>query len=38
MASNYNYNRRPAVIMVRDSEARLIRRRETYDDLLATEA
>lgn len=37
MASNYNYNRRPAVVMVRDGQARLIRRRETYDDLLATE-
>ncbi|MGB2940992.1 MAG: diaminopimelate decarboxylase [Candidatus Dormiibacterota bacterium] len=38
MASNYNYNRRPAVAMVRDGKARLIRRRETYEDLLATEA
>jgi diaminopimelate decarboxylase len=37
MASNYNYNLRPAVVMVRDGEARLIRRRETYDDLLLTE-
>jgi diaminopimelate decarboxylase len=37
MASNYNYNVRPAVVMVRDGTARLIRRRETYDDLLATE-
>ena len=37
MASNYNYNLRPAVVMVRDGEARLIRRRETYEDLLATE-
>ncbi|MEA2646465.1 MAG: diaminopimelate decarboxylase [Chloroflexota bacterium] len=37
MASNYNYNLRPAVVMVRDGAARLIRRRETYDDLLATE-
>ena len=37
MASNYNYNARPAVVMVRDGQARLIRRRETYDDLLLTE-
>ena len=37
MASNYNYNLRPAVVMVRGGEARLIRRRETYEDLLATE-
>jgi len=37
MSSNYNYNVRPAVVMVRDGEARLIRRRETYDDLLITE-
>ncbi len=37
MSSNYNYNVRPAVVMVRDGNARLIRRRETYDDLLVTE-
>ena len=37
MSSNYNYNPRPAVVMVRNGEARLIRRRETYDDLLLTE-
>ena len=37
MSSNYNYNTRPAVVMVRDGESRLIRRRETYDDLLLTE-
>jgi diaminopimelate decarboxylase len=37
MSSNYNYNVRPAVVMVRDGKARLIRRRETYDDLLLTE-
>ena len=34
MASNYNLNPRSAVIMVKDGEARLIRRRETYDDML----
>ena len=38
MSSNYNYNTRPAVVMVRDGSARLLRRRETYDDLLLTEA
>ena len=37
MSSNYNYNVRPAVVLVRDGAARLIRRRETYDDLLLTE-
>ena len=34
MASNYNLNPRPAVVIVRDGDARLIRRRETYDDLM----
>ena len=37
MASNYNMAPRPAVILVLDGQARLIRRRETYDDLLAHE-
>jgi len=37
MASNYNGLPRPAVVMVRDGSARLIRRRETVDDLLAAE-
>jgi diaminopimelate decarboxylase len=37
MASNYNGLPRPAVVMVRDGAARLIRRRETLDDLLAAE-
>ncbi len=36
MASNYNMAPRPAIVMVNDGEARLIRRRETYEDLLAT--
>ncbi|MCH7592930.1 MAG: diaminopimelate decarboxylase [Chloroflexi bacterium] len=35
MASNYNMSLRPPVVLVNDGEARLIRRRETYDDLLA---
>ncbi|MFE6056378.1 diaminopimelate decarboxylase [Kitasatospora sp. NPDC056446] len=34
MASNYNKLPRPAVVFVRDGEARLVVRRETEDDLL----
>ena len=34
MASNYNLNPRPAVVMVADGQARLIRRRETYRDMM----
>ena len=34
MASNYNASLRPAVVLVKDGNARLIRRRETYDDLM----
>src|SRR5579859_7890110 len=37
MASNYNGMTRPAVVMVRDGQARVIRRRETLDDLVRTE-
>jgi diaminopimelate decarboxylase len=37
MASNYNMVPRPAVVAVSDGRARLVRRRETYDDLLAAE-
>jgi diaminopimelate decarboxylase len=37
MASNYNGMPRPEVVMVRDGTARLLRRRETLDDLLAAE-
>ncbi|MEP7105481.1 MAG: diaminopimelate decarboxylase [Chloroflexota bacterium] len=37
MASNYNGMPRPAVVMLRDGEARLIRRRETLEDLLRAE-
>jgi diaminopimelate decarboxylase len=37
MAGNYNMNPRPAVVMVEDGESRLVRRRETYDDLLSVE-
>jgi diaminopimelate decarboxylase len=38
MSSNYNGVGRPAAVLVRDGEAMLIRRRETIDDLLASEA
>lgn len=34
MASNYNLAPRPAVVLVRRGHARLIRRRETYADML----
>lgn len=34
LASNYNLALRPAVVLVRDGRARLIRRRESYEDLL----
>ena len=38
MASNYNQARRPAALLVRDGEARLMQRRETYADLLGRDA
>ena len=34
MASTYNLNPRPAIVMVSGGDARLIRRRETYEDLM----
>jgi diaminopimelate decarboxylase len=37
MASNYNGMPRPEVLMLRDGEARVMRRRETLDDLVASE-
>jgi diaminopimelate decarboxylase len=37
MSSTYNAVPRPAAVLVRDGETRLIRRRETVDDLLAYE-
>jgi diaminopimelate decarboxylase len=37
MASNYNLVPRPAVVAVRDGTAHLVRRRETYEDLLGPE-
>jgi diaminopimelate decarboxylase len=38
MSSNYNAVLRPAAVLVADGGARLIRRRETVEDLLALEA
>jgi diaminopimelate decarboxylase len=37
MASNYNGMPRPEVLMLRDGQARVMRRRETLDDLVAAE-
>ncbi|NWF77226.1 MAG: diaminopimelate decarboxylase [Chloroflexi bacterium] len=34
MSSNYNALPRPAIVMVKEGQARLIRRRETYQDLM----
>jgi diaminopimelate decarboxylase len=38
MSSNYNAVSRPAAVLVADGESRLIRRRETVEDLLAFES
>ena len=37
MASNYNSKFRPAEVLIEEGQAKLIRRRETLDDLLACE-
>jgi diaminopimelate decarboxylase len=37
MGSNYNKVTRPPVVFVEDGDARLVVRRETVDDLLATD-
>ncbi|MCC6791435.1 MAG: diaminopimelate decarboxylase, partial [Thermomicrobiales bacterium] len=37
MGSNYNASPRPAVVLVNEGRARLIRRRETYEDIFRTE-
>ncbi len=37
MASNYNKATKPAVVLVKDGKARVIIRRETYEDLLRLE-
>ena len=38
MSSNYNAVMRPPAVLVGDGQARLIRRRETVEDLFALEA
>jgi diaminopimelate decarboxylase len=38
MANNYNALRRPPVVFCREGDARLVVRRETYDDLTARDA
>ena len=38
MANNYNGVPRPPVIFCRDGEARVVVRRETYEDLAARDA
>ena len=38
MASAYNLVGRPAIVLVRDGEATLLRRRESYADLMAADA
>jgi len=37
MASNYNMALRPAVVVVANGTARLVRRRDTYEDLIAAD-
>jgi diaminopimelate decarboxylase len=37
MASNYNFRLRPAEILVENGSARLVRRRETFEDLIRPE-
>jgi diaminopimelate decarboxylase len=37
MSSNYNSRPRPAEVLIVDGEARLVRRRETLDDILRTQ-
>ena len=37
MASAYNLNGRPAMVLVEEGKARLLRRRESYADLMATD-
>jgi diaminopimelate decarboxylase len=38
MASNYNRRPMPAEVLVKDGEATVIRRRQTFDDLIALES
>jgi len=34
MASNYNLNPRPPIVLIKDGKSRLIRRRESYQDMM----
>jgi diaminopimelate decarboxylase len=36
MASNYNSRYRPAEVLIQDGQAKLIRRRETFEDLMSS--
>lgn len=38
MASNYNRLRKPAVVMIRDGEPRVVVKGETYDDIISNDA
>ena len=38
MASTYNMNGRPAIVLVGDGNARLLRRRETYADMMSADS
>ncbi len=38
MSSTYNGQPRPAIVFVRDGQARVVTRRETYDDLMARDS
>ena len=38
MASNYNWAKRPAAVLVRDGRAQIMQRRETYADLISRDA
>lgn len=35
MSSNYNMNPRPPIVLVKEGQGKVIRRRETYEDLMA---
>ena len=35
MSSTYNGQPRPAIVFVKDGEARVVTRRETYEDLMS---
>ncbi len=37
MACNYNASLKPAIVMVKDGKARLVRRRETFEDLVSND-